>query len=92
MQKLSGTSLGKNNKGCGIFYHESKKNKFVFFWFSAIFYAIYKNQQRHFTISVTNLQAGPRKEFLLCNVVLVAGSGGPVAIPAGDRRIPAGGG
>jgi hypothetical protein len=38
------------------------------------------------------LQAGPQKEVLLCNVVLGAGSGGPAAIPAGDRQIPAGGG
>jgi hypothetical protein len=33
MQKLSGTSLGKNNKSCGIFHHESKKIGFAFFRF-----------------------------------------------------------
>jgi hypothetical protein len=33
MQKLSGTSSGKNNKSCGIFYRESNKIGFVFFWF-----------------------------------------------------------
>jgi hypothetical protein len=33
MQKLSGTSSGKNNKSCGIFHHESNKTKFAFFWF-----------------------------------------------------------
>jgi hypothetical protein len=38
------------------------------------------------------LQSGPWKDLLLCNVVLGAGSGGPALIPAGDRRIPAGGG
>jgi hypothetical protein len=36
--------------------------------FSVIFYAIYKNQENHFTIGVTQLQEGPRKELLLCNV------------------------
>jgi hypothetical protein len=29
--------------------------------FSVIFYAIYKNQQTHFTILVALLQGGPRK-------------------------------
>jgi hypothetical protein len=28
--------------------------------FSVIFYAIYKNQENHFTIGVTQLQEGPR--------------------------------
>jgi hypothetical protein len=42
--------------------------------FSVIFYAIYKNQQTHFTILVALLQGGPRKEMFLCNVV--PGSGG----------------
>jgi hypothetical protein len=37
--------------------------------FSAIFYAIYNNQQDGLTIWVTKLQEGPRKEVLLCNVV-----------------------
>jgi hypothetical protein len=76
----------------GFFTTNPTKLSSHFSDFTTIFYAIYKNQQRHFTISVTNLQAGPRKEFLLCNVILGAGSGGSAAIPAGDRRIPAGGG
>jgi hypothetical protein len=33
MQKLSGTSLGKNNKRCRIFHNESNKTKFAFFWY-----------------------------------------------------------
>jgi hypothetical protein len=37
--------------------------------FSVIFYAIYKNQQTHFTISVALLQGGPRKDPEFCNVV-----------------------
>jgi hypothetical protein len=45
-----------------------KKLVLHFYDFSKIFYAIYKNQQGHFIISVTNLQAGPRKDFPLCNV------------------------
>jgi hypothetical protein len=33
MQKLSGTSSGKNNKNCGIFHHKSNKTEIAFFWF-----------------------------------------------------------
>jgi hypothetical protein len=36
--------------------------------FSVIFYAIYKNQQTHFTILVALLQGGPRKDLGFCNV------------------------
>jgi hypothetical protein len=39
-----------------------------------IFYAIYKNQQTHFTIIVALLQGGPWKEKILCNVA--PGGGG----------------
>jgi hypothetical protein len=56
-----------------------------------IFYTIYKNQEITFTISVALLQGGPRKDLGFRNVVLGAGSGGLAAIPAGDRRGPAGG-
>jgi hypothetical protein len=42
MQKLSGTSSGKNNKSCSIFHHESKKIEFAFFW---IFYNVLRNLQ-----------------------------------------------
>jgi hypothetical protein len=44
--------------------------KFVlhFYDFSVIFYAIYKNQQTHFTILVALLQGGPRKDPEFCNV------------------------
>jgi hypothetical protein len=40
--------------------------------FSVMFYAIYKNQQTHFTILVALLQGGPRKDVPFCNVVLGA--------------------
>jgi hypothetical protein len=33
MQKLSGTSSGKNNKRWGTFHHEYNKIGFAFFWF-----------------------------------------------------------
>jgi hypothetical protein len=32
MQKLSGTSSGKNNKSCKIFHNESKKISYAIFW------------------------------------------------------------
>jgi hypothetical protein len=60
--------------------------------FSTICYAIYKNQETHFTISVALLQQGPWKELFLCNVALAASSGVPAEIPAGNRRGPAGDG
>jgi hypothetical protein len=42
MQKLSGTSLGKNNKSCRIFYRESMKIEFAFLW---MFYGFLRNLQ-----------------------------------------------
>jgi hypothetical protein len=68
IQKLTGISSGKNNKSCRIFHHKSNKIGFTFFWFSVIFYAIYKNQQTHFTILVALLQVGPQKDPGFCNV------------------------
>jgi hypothetical protein len=49
MQKLSGTSSGKNNKSCGVFYHESKKTRFAFFWF---FYDFLRNLQESATYTL----------------------------------------
>jgi hypothetical protein len=51
-----------------------------------IFYAIYKNQQTHFTILVALLQGGPRKERFLCNVV--PGSGGRRGVAKFRRGSP----
>jgi hypothetical protein len=68
MQKLAGISSGKNNKSCRIFHPESKKLVLRFPDFSMIFYGIYKKQPNHFTIGVTLLQGGPRKESFFCNV------------------------
>jgi hypothetical protein len=59
MQKLSGTSSGKNNKSCGIFTTNPTKLGLHFAGFSTIFYAIYNNQQSHFTIEVSVLRTGP---------------------------------
>jgi hypothetical protein len=70
MQKLSRISSGQNNKSCGIFHHESNKMVLHFCDFSVIFYAIYKNQPKGFTIWVDLLQGGPREETSFCNVVL----------------------
>jgi hypothetical protein len=42
MQKLSGTSLGKNNKSCRSFYKEANKIGFAVFW---IFYDFLRNLQ-----------------------------------------------
>jgi hypothetical protein len=42
MQKLTGTSSGKNNISCGIFHHESNKICFAFFSF---FYDFLRNLQ-----------------------------------------------
>jgi hypothetical protein len=50
MQKLSGTSAGKNNKSFRIFYNESNKIGVAFSDFSTMFYGFYKNQQNGFTI------------------------------------------
>jgi hypothetical protein len=33
MQKLTGTSSGKNNNSCGIFHHKPNKIGFAIFWF-----------------------------------------------------------
>jgi hypothetical protein len=74
MQKLTRISSGKHNKGCRIIHKGSNKIGFAFFRISMIFYTIYKNQGNHFTIGVTLLQGGPRKEKFLCNVV--PGGGG----------------
>jgi hypothetical protein len=61
MQKLLGTSSGKNNKSCRIFHNESNKFGFAFFWFYAMFYGFYKNQQNGFTIWDSLLHWGPWK-------------------------------
>jgi hypothetical protein len=61
MQKLSGTSYGKNNNSCMSFHSETKKIEFDFSDFSTIFYAFYKNQLNGFTICDSLLQRGPWK-------------------------------
>jgi hypothetical protein len=52
----------------GYFTTNPTKLDFHFSDFSTIFYAIYKNQQTHFTILVALLQGGPRKDLCFCNV------------------------
>jgi hypothetical protein len=61
-------------------YFTTHPTKFVlhFSYFSMIFYAIYKNQQTHFTILVALFQGGPQKDLGFCNVAPGRpGSGGP---------------
>jgi hypothetical protein len=59
MQKLTGISSGQNNKSCSIINLEANKIGFTFSDFSVIFYTIYNNQPKGFTIGVTLLQLGP---------------------------------
>jgi hypothetical protein len=72
MQKLSGTSSGKNNKSGGIFYHESNKIGFAFFSFfydflrnlkisaKALYYFSYQFAVRPLK-RISPLQCGPRE-------------------------------
>jgi hypothetical protein len=83
MQKITGISSCKNNKSCGLIYHEPNKISFAFFRFFYNFYAIYKKQAIHFTIGVTVLQGGPRKDLWFRNV---APGRGRSARVAGIRR------
>jgi hypothetical protein len=84
MQKLSGTSSGKNNNSLSYFATNPTKLVLYFSDFSTIFYVIYKNQENHFTIWVIKLQEGPWKEMLLCNAVPgAAGRRDSGEIPAG---------
>jgi hypothetical protein len=46
MQKLSGTSSGKNNKSCRIFHIESNKIGFSFFWFFYVFLRILQDSAK----------------------------------------------
>jgi hypothetical protein len=47
MQKLSRTSLGKNNKSCWIFHSESSKIESAFFWFFYDFIRILQDSANH---------------------------------------------
>jgi hypothetical protein len=76
-------------------YFTANPTKFVlhFYEFFKIFYVIYKNQQKHKYYFSCNFAVQPsrRNTSLKCGP-WGAASGGPAAIPAGDRRMPAGGG
>jgi hypothetical protein len=92
MQKLSGTSSGKNKKVVGYFTTNSKKLVLHFSDFPTIFYAIYKKQENHFTIGVTPLQKDPRKEVFFCNVAPGRPAGAVEHNSGEARRSLAGGG
>jgi hypothetical protein len=59
MQKLSGTSWGKNNKSCRIFHLESNKIGFAFFWFFYDFLRILPISAYHKYYSSYNLSLRP---------------------------------
>jgi hypothetical protein len=74
-------------KVVGYFTTNPTKLVLHFCDFSVMFYAIYKNQQTHFTILVALLHGGPRKDLGFCNVAPGRpGSGGPAKF----RRAAAG--
>jgi hypothetical protein len=93
MQKLSGISSGKNNKSCGTIHIESNKIGFAFFRFFHDF--IHNLQETGKSLLLFELpfcREALGKKLFFAMSPLGAASGGPAAIPAGDRRIPAGGG
>jgi hypothetical protein len=92
MQKLSGTSSGENNKSCGIFHHKSKNIEFAFFWFFYDFLHNLQESAKALYYFSYQFAGRPSKKFFFAMWSSGAGSGGLAAIPAGDRRIPAGGG
>jgi hypothetical protein len=59
---------GRITKVVGYFTVNPTKLVLHFSDFSTILYGFYKKQESHFTIGVTLLQEGPRKELLRCNV------------------------
>jgi hypothetical protein len=69
MQKLTGTSSGRITKVVGFSTMKPTKLGLNFSNFSMIFYAIYKKQPNALYYLSYQLQEGPRKEFLFCNVV-----------------------
>jgi hypothetical protein len=86
MQKLSGISSGKNNRSCGIFHHKSNKIGFTFF--CDFLRNLQESANSLYYFSCTFAGRPSERSLLQCSP-WGAGSGGPAAIPAGDRRIPA---
>jgi hypothetical protein len=67
----------------GYFTTNPKKLVLHFSNFSTIFYTIYKKQPKHFYYWSYQLQGGPQKDLLFCNVI--PGGGRPARL-AGIRR------
>jgi hypothetical protein len=61
MQKLSGTSSGKNNKSCRIFHIESNKIGFPFLWFFCDFLRILQESAKWLYYLRFTFAAGPWK-------------------------------
>jgi hypothetical protein len=77
----------------GYFTTNPTKLVLKFSDFSTIFHGIYKKQPKHFYYLSYPFAVRPsERTFVLQCGPWGAASGGPAAIPAGDRRILAGGG
>jgi hypothetical protein len=63
MQKLTGTSSGKNNKSCGIFHNKSNKIEFAFFWFFYDFLRILQESAKWLYYLRFTFAAGSLKSF-----------------------------
>jgi hypothetical protein len=68
MQNYEKLAEARLTEVVGYFTTNPKTLVLQFSDFSTIFYAIYKKQPKHFTIGVTTLQEGPRKDFFPHNV------------------------
>jgi hypothetical protein len=74
MQKLSGTSSGKNNKSCRIIHKESNKIEFAFFCFFYDFLRILQVSANHKYYSSYNLSLNPLDFFRFTTKPLLCGS------------------
>jgi hypothetical protein len=72
------------------FLHNVQESAKALYYFRFIFAAGPWKVLDSYIYTLT-LQIGPQQNSNPCNWVLGDGSGGPAEIPAGDRRIPAGG-
>jgi hypothetical protein len=92
MQKLSGISSGKNNKSCGTIHLESNKIGFALFrFFNDFIHNLQETGKSLLLFELPFCREALVKKLFFAMSPLGAASGGPAAIPAGDRRIPGGG-
>jgi hypothetical protein len=92
MQKLLGISSGQTNKSCRIIHNGSNKTSFTFFWFFCDFLRnLQESANSLLLFQLRFCREALRNKSGFAMSSLGAGSGGPAAIPAEDRRSPAGG-